>query len=140
MFQHHFQFISSILIAQPHCIQEDPCSEFCTLKLLPLTLNWKLTNIHCVQYLADTLPFGGVGECGFGRYHGKFSFDAFSHEKAIARRSFFTDFWFRFPPWTLAKFQLLEAAYDIDYLGLLLIILGLKRSPKRSAIWANAGS
>lgn len=29
------------------------------------------------------LPFGGVGESGTGAYHGKHSFDVFSHQKAI---------------------------------------------------------
>ncbi|XP_062172779.1 aldehyde dehydrogenase family 3 member F1-like isoform X2 [Alnus glutinosa] len=80
-----------------------------------------------ITYAADTLPFGGVGESGVGRYHGKFSFDTFSHEKAIVRRSFLTEFWFRFPPWNTHKLQLLECTYNYDYLGLLLVILGLKR-------------
>ncbi|RDY01497.1 Aldehyde dehydrogenase family 3 member F1 [Mucuna pruriens] len=92
-------------------------------------------NDAILQYVADTLPFGGVGECGFGKYHGKFSFDAFSHHKAVARRSYFTDFWFRFPPWTLNKLQLLEASYNLDYLGILLVLLGLRRS-KRSLFQA----
>ncbi|UXI21611.1 ATP-binding cassette sub-family G member 1 [Sarcoptes scabiei] len=30
----------------------------------------------------DSLPFGGVGESGMGSYHGKYSFDTFSHQKA----------------------------------------------------------
>lgn len=29
------------------------------------------------------LPFGGVGESGMGAYHGKLSFDSFSHQKAV---------------------------------------------------------
>ncbi|KAK4608383.1 hypothetical protein RGQ29_001979 [Quercus rubra] len=83
-------------------------------------------NDTIIQYAADTLPFGGVGGSGFGRYHGKFSFDTFSHEKAITRRSFLTEFWFRFPPWNNHKFQLLASTFNYDYLGLLLVILGLK--------------
>ncbi|KAK4608385.1 hypothetical protein RGQ29_001981 [Quercus rubra] len=90
-------------------------------------------NDTIIQYAADTLPFGGVGESGFGRYHGKFSFDTFSHEKAITRRSFLTDLWFRFPPWNNYKLQLLESAFNYDYLGLVLVILGLKRHRQRSA-------
>ncbi|UYV84014.1 ALDH3A2, partial [Cordylochernes scorpioides] len=34
------------------------------------------------------LPFGGVGHSGLGKYHGKASFDAFSHPKSVLRRSF----------------------------------------------------
>lgn len=89
-------------------------------------------NDAILQYAADSLPFGGVGESGFGMYHGKFSFDTFSHQKAIVKRSFLTDFWYRYPPWTLNKLQLLEVSYNYDYLGLLLVLLGLKRSSKRS--------
>ena len=29
----------------------------------------------------ESLPFGGVGESGMGNYHGKNSFDSFSHKK-----------------------------------------------------------
>ncbi|KAL6563928.1 hypothetical protein OROHE_005168 [Orobanche hederae] len=86
-------------------------------------------NDAIIQYVADTLPFGGVGESGFGRYHGKFSFEMFSHEKAIlTRRSFLIDFWFRYPPWNENKMQLFRSAYRFDYFGILLIILGFKRS------------
>ncbi|KAL2328807.1 hypothetical protein Fmac_022234 [Flemingia macrophylla] len=88
-------------------------------------------NDAILQYAADSLPFGGVGESGFGMYHGKFSFDTFSHQKAVVRRSFLTDFWYRYPPWTLNKLQLLEVSYNYDYLGLLLVLLGLKRPSKR---------
>lgn len=35
--------------------------------------------LHCSL---DTLPFGGVGQSGHGSYHGQYSFDTFSHEKA----------------------------------------------------------
>ncbi|KAK7312436.1 hypothetical protein VNO77_36293 [Canavalia gladiata] len=94
-------------------------------------------NDAILQYAADSLPFGGVGESGFGMYHGKFSFDTFSHQKAIVRRSFLTDFWFRYPPWTLNKYQLLEVSYNYDYLGLLLVLLGLKRPSKRISYLAS---
>ncbi|XP_057954955.1 aldehyde dehydrogenase family 3 member F1-like [Malania oleifera] len=84
-------------------------------------------NDTLVQYIADALPFGGIGESGFGKYHGKFSFDAFTHEKPVIRRSFLTEFWFSNPPWNDYKLQLLRLAYRYDYLGILLTMLGLKR-------------
>ncbi|WP_203288512.1 aldehyde dehydrogenase [Metabacillus sp. cB07] len=34
------------------------------------------------------LPFGGVGDSGMGAYHGKASFDTFTHSKSILKRSF----------------------------------------------------
>lgn len=30
----------------------------------------------------DSLPFGGVGPSGMGQYHGKFTFDTFTHKRA----------------------------------------------------------
>ncbi|XVE60015.1 hypothetical protein DITRI_Ditri05aG0092800 [Diplodiscus trichospermus] len=88
-------------------------------------------NDAIIQFAADTLPFGGIGESGIGKYHGKFSFDTFSHYKAIARRSFLTDFWFRFPPWSNYKLDLFETVYSYDYFEMLLVVLGLKRSKMR---------
>ena len=32
--------------------------------------------------LVPSLPFGGVGESGMGSYHGKASFDCFTHRKS----------------------------------------------------------
>ncbi|WP_408007588.1 aldehyde dehydrogenase [Pseudalkalibacillus sp. A8] len=43
------------------------------------------------------LPFGGVGESGTGSYHGKASFDAFSHQKSIVRQTNRFDIDFRYP-------------------------------------------
>ena len=43
------------------------------------------------------LPFGGVGESGVGSYHGKGSFDTFTHEKSILKQTTKFDFPFRYP-------------------------------------------
>lgn len=80
-----------------------------------------------MQYVVDTLPFGGTGGSGFGRYHGKYSFDNFSHEKVVLTRSFFIDIWFRYPPWNDTKLQLIKSGLRFDYLAIVLIALGLKR-------------
>jgi aldehyde dehydrogenase (NAD+) len=55
------------------------------------------------------LPFGGVGNSGMGSYHGKASFDTFSHRKSILKNSFRFDLKWRYPPYkmnldTLKKF------------------------------------
>ncbi|KAK9692362.1 hypothetical protein RND81_09G259100 [Saponaria officinalis] len=84
-------------------------------------------NDTIIQYAAETVPFGGVGESGFGRYHGKFSFDTFSHEKTIMKRPLFPDFWFRYPPWDVKKLELFRAAYVYNYFLVVLIVLGLKK-------------
>ncbi|XP_020592571.1 aldehyde dehydrogenase family 3 member F1-like [Phalaenopsis equestris] len=84
-------------------------------------------NDAVIQFALDTLPFGGTGQSGFGKYHGKFSFDQFSHQKAIMRRSFYMEFSFRYPPWNERKLQFIRYVYSYNYVGILLLFLGLKR-------------
>ncbi|MBO1627865.1 aldehyde dehydrogenase [Bacillus arachidis] len=45
------------------------------------------------------LPFGGVGNAGFGAYHGKHSFDAFTHRKSILKKSSRIELGLVFPPY-----------------------------------------
>lgn len=80
-----------------------------------------------LQFLCDNLPFGGVGQSGFGRYHGKYSFDTFSHEKAVLERSFYLELEPRHPPWNEFKMQFIRLAYNFDYFRLALLLSGLKR-------------
>ena len=59
---------------------------------------------HAVVHLAvPGLPFGGVGESGTGAYHGKYSFDTFSHRKAVLKKSTAVDPNLIYPPYTQAK-------------------------------------
>lgn len=53
------------------------------------------------------LPFGGLGKSGMGRYHGKYSFDTFSHKKAILFKGK-TDFPFRYMPLNEGKISLIK--------------------------------
>ncbi len=46
------------------------------------------------------LPFGGVGNSGMGAYHGKYSFETFSHRKAITKSSTRVDLPFRYRPYS----------------------------------------
>ncbi|TYP72506.1 aldehyde dehydrogenase [Paenibacillus methanolicus] len=45
----------------------------------------------------SNLPFGGVGESGMGSYHGKFSFDTFSHRKSVLKQTTRFDLAMRYP-------------------------------------------
>lgn len=45
------------------------------------------------------LPFGGVGHSGMGAYHGKLSFDVFSHHKAIVKKANWLDLPMRYAPY-----------------------------------------
>ncbi|KAJ1280193.1 hypothetical protein BS78_04G212500 [Paspalum vaginatum] len=84
-------------------------------------------NDAIVQYGLDTIPFGGVGHSGFGQYHGKYSFEMFSHKKAVLKRSFLLEFMFRYPPWDESKIGMLRHVYRFDYLSLFLALIGLRR-------------
>jgi len=55
------------------------------------------------------MPFGGVGESGMGGYHGKASFDTFSHYKSVVKKSLAVDIPIRFAPYTEKKFNLVRA-------------------------------
>jgi aldehyde dehydrogenase (NAD+) len=53
-----------------------------------------------ISHVASTrLPFGGVGNSGIGGYHGKHSFDLFTHRKSVVKRSSKVDFGIVYPPY-----------------------------------------
>lgn len=52
--------------------------------------SWHLTNHH--------LPFGGRGFSGSGQYHGRFSFETFSHKKAVMKTPTWFDPSIKYPP------------------------------------------
>ena len=53
------------------------------------------------------LPFGGVGESGMGAYHGKHSFDTFSHKKSVIKKANWLDIPVRYAPYK-GKMKLLK--------------------------------
>lgn len=59
-----------------------------------------VVNDCIVQFATTSLPFGGVGPSGTGAYHGKASFDAFTHYKSVVKKPFSMDFKVRYPPYT----------------------------------------
>ncbi|XP_038899560.1 aldehyde dehydrogenase family 3 member H1-like isoform X1 [Benincasa hispida] len=81
-------------------------------------------NETALHLTISTLPFGGVGESGMGAYHGKFSFDAFSHKKAVLYRSFAGDAPMRYPPYTKGKLRILKALLGGGIWGLIRALLG----------------
>jgi aldehyde dehydrogenase (NAD+) len=52
--------------------------------------SWHFTNHH--------LPFGGRGNSGFGKYHGKYSFEVFSNAKAVMKTPTWFDPAIKYPP------------------------------------------
>ena len=58
----------------------------------------------CVlHHMNPNLPFGGINNSGVGSYHGKFGFDAFSHQKAVLKSSSVSPFKIMLPPYTKTK-------------------------------------
>ncbi len=56
-------------------------------------------NDTVVHLATSYMPFGGVGDSGMGGYHGKASFDTFSHQKSILKKSTLFDIPLRYPPY-----------------------------------------
>ncbi|MBE6011763.1 MAG: aldehyde dehydrogenase [Lachnospiraceae bacterium] len=53
-----------------------------------------------ITHIANpNLPFGGIGNSGMGFYHGKYSFELFSHKKSILKKSTFIEMGMTFPPY-----------------------------------------
>lgn len=56
-------------------------------------------NDTLLQISSSHLPFGGVGESGMGKVHGKSSFDTFTHYKGVLHRGWFLDHALRYMPY-----------------------------------------
>nr|XP_022911272.1 fatty aldehyde dehydrogenase-like [Onthophagus taurus] len=96
-----------------------------------VTVNDTLMHIAC-----EDLPFGGVGNSGMGNYHGKRSFDVFTHKKSVLNKND----WglmeklncLRYPPYSEAKIRLTSImtakrrGFSVDFLPVLFVfILGM---------------
>ena len=71
-------------------------------------------NDTTVHFADHHLPFGGVGHSGIGAYHGRYSFDTFSHKKGITRRYNWLDIPVRYAPYN-GKLKLLK--FFMKWLG-----------------------
>ncbi len=56
-------------------------------------------NDTVMQVGVTSLPFGGVGNSGIGSYHGKASFDTFSHYKSVLNKGLWFDLEWRYAPY-----------------------------------------
>ncbi|MCO5583478.1 hypothetical protein L7F22_037389 [Adiantum nelumboides] len=85
-----------------------------------------LVNDSVIHAGVHELPFGGVGNSGMGAYHGKYSFEAFSHMKPVLMRTTVGDVLVRYPPYTPTRQSILRRVVRFQYLEVLLVLLGLK--------------
>ena len=65
-------------------------------------------NDTIVHVATSHMGFGGVGNSGMGDYHGKASFDTFSHYKKVVKKAFWIDLPFRYFPVSKSKFKFLK--------------------------------
>ncbi|AXG71476.1 aldehyde dehydrogenase [Kordia sp. SMS9] len=64
-------------------------------------------NDTVTHFVNHRMPFGGVGHSGMGAYHGKGSFDTFSHKKSITHKKTWLDIPMRYAPYR-GKLKLLK--------------------------------
>lgn len=65
-------------------------------------------NDTIIHLATSRMGFGGVGQSGMGSYHGKKSFETFSHEKSIVKKYNWIDLPVRYQPYTTKKQRLLR--------------------------------
>lgn len=65
-------------------------------------------NDAIIQIANTNLPFGGVGNSGFGKYHGKASFDTFSNAKSVLKNTNLFDIPHRFPPFSPNSLKMIK--------------------------------
>ncbi len=60
-------------------------------------------NDTVIQIASPYLPYGGVGQSGIGRYHGRKSFETFSNMRSVIVKSNLMDISLRYPPYNKFK-------------------------------------
>ena len=75
-------------------------------------------NESIMHFANNSLPFGGVGESGFGSYHGKFGFNTFSHHKGVLDKPTWMELNIKYYNYTKFKLKIIKR----------LILSGLKLS------------
>lgn len=76
--------------------------------LSSLSFGGGCVNDTIIHLASSRLGFGGVGSSGMGSYHGRESFNTFSHYKSIVRKGNWIDLPFRYPPYTAFHLKLLK--------------------------------
>ncbi len=66
-------------------------------------------NDTVMQVAVEGLPFGGVGDSGMGRSHGKTNFDTFSNHKSVLKRGLWLDLAWRYAPYTVAGIKQIKS-------------------------------
>ena len=65
-------------------------------------------NDTIIHLATPYMGFGGVGNSGMGQYHGKLSFDTFTHYRSIVKKAYSPDLPMRYMPYTDDKFKMIK--------------------------------
>lgn len=76
--------------------------------LMELSFGGGCVNDTIVHLATNYLPFGGVGNSGMGKYHGKESFKIFSNAKSILKKSYKLDLNLRYHPYSETKYKIIK--------------------------------
>lgn len=74
-------------------------NSFVKKMILKYSFGGGCVNDTLIHFSNKRLPFGGVGHSGIGAYHGKLSFDIFSHHKAVVKKANWLDLPMRYAPY-----------------------------------------
>lgn len=73
--------------------------KFCDTIIATHSFGGGCINDTMIHFSNKKLPFGGVGHSGIGAYHGKLSFDIFSHHKGVVKKATWIDLPLRYAPY-----------------------------------------
>lgn len=65
-------------------------------------------NDTIIHIATSNLPFGGVGNSGMGHYHGRYTFETFSHQKSVVKKYNWIDLKMRYQPYSSLKDRLIR--------------------------------
>ncbi len=77
--------------------------------LLEVPSGGGVINEVVLQFINMNTPFGGVGASGMGSYHGRASFEAFSHFKTILNKPFWFELYLKYPPYRDFNLRVIRA-------------------------------
>lgn len=65
-------------------------------------------NDTLLHLVTPHMPFGGVGSSGMGAYHGRYSFETFSHMKSVLKKSTAISLKMLYPPYSVKNMNLIK--------------------------------
>ncbi|XP_069660442.1 aldehyde dehydrogenase family 3 member B1-like [Haliaeetus albicilla] len=106
---------------QPLAIYAFSCDSKVVNQVLERTSSGGFCGNDTLMHVTLTsLPFGGIGNSGLGKYHGKFTFDTFTHHRGCLHRNMGLEALnaLRYPPYSQQKLGLLTATFEIKRKGM----------------------